>query len=150
MSSLSLTRFIVSRCRSLLQRLSSASISYSSICDSAESRRERSSVSGRMTRKVALKMATTSLLDRWGGSRKLSMTSRMAFLDRADDDCKRTSRVSRLTLYWMDAPTTKWATSRNARNWDSQFAVKSSATTSSDMLGGSRHSGRGYCAAMLA
>ena len=69
-----------------------------------------------MVRNVLLKVATRSDFERCGGSRTFSRARSTAFLDRADEENKRTSRVSWLAVYWTEAPITKWEISRSVKN----------------------------------
>lgn len=97
--SLSLTRCTRRRSLSLAQRASIASISLSSASDSDEFLRMILGVSGRMIRKVSLKVATKSILERCGGMRMLSRACKTAFRVFAEVACRCTSRVSLFTVY---------------------------------------------------
>lgn len=143
----SLIRWITWRSLSRVQRASSASSSHSSTREPGTSWRERLSVSGRIMRKVELKVATISTLERLGGVRRLSSAVRTAFRARADDDWRRTSRVSLLAAYCTDAATTSCDMSFRAKNWASQLPNPPGGA-SSEMEAGWRQAGRGYWASV--
>src|ERR1700709_1629673 len=97
-----------------------------------------------MIRKVSVKVDTKSILDRCEGILRFSKACRTAFRVLADDDWSRTSRVSLLTVYWIEAPTTNRDTSRKARNCESQSPENPSCGTIVETYCDVRQSGKGY------
>lgn len=93
----SLTRWMTIRSQSLKQSASVASILVSCELAVADPGLSRCGVSGRITRKVSLNGAAKSKCARCSGNLKFSIACNTAFRVRADDDWRRTSRVSRFT-----------------------------------------------------